>query len=316
MSRFKRGSPGKIVSIALAATLAIGLVLLSVSPALAEVTNDVCAGCHGDVVEAFSMTPHGICLSKTVGAETSCEACHGDAVGHIEEGDPAGIINPAGQDQFGGQALCLNCHRTGGFDEWPFSAHLAGDVGCADCHSVHVGYEEAPKCTQPDICYGCHADVRAAAYMPSHHPVREGKLVCDDCHNPHGGAARLTAEATGRELCFSCHGEMEGPFIYEHAPVNEDCLICHDPHGAVADNLLKQTEPALCLSCHPMHFHATVVSVDGDFSTPQAPQRAGSSTPDSWKEGMLTKCTQCHTEIHGSDLPSQAISSGGNALTR
>ena len=93
-------------------------------------------------------------------------------------------------------------------------------------------------------------------------------------------------------------------------------MICHNPHGAVADNLLKQAEPALCLGCHPMHFHATVVSVDGAYSVPQAPERASTSTTDGWKQGMLTKCTQCHAEIHGSDLPSQAISTGGNALTR
>jgi mono/diheme cytochrome c family protein len=84
----------------------------------------------------------------------------------------------------------------------------------------------------------------------------------------------------------------------------------------VADNLLKQQEPTLCLNCHSMHFHAGVVGVDGEFDTPQAPDRGGVSTPDAWKRVMLTKCTQCHTEIHGSDLPSQSISGQGRALTR
>jgi DmsE family decaheme c-type cytochrome len=152
--------------------------------------------------------------------------------------------------------------------------------------------------------------------MPSRHPIGEGKLMCGDCHGLHGGPGRLTQDNTGRELCFSCHAEKEGPFVFEHAPVMEDCTICHVPHGSVANNLLKQNEPALCLSCHAMHFHTTNYSVDGDFSTPQAPERAGTSSPDSWKSGMLTKCTQCHSEIHGSDLPSQASTTGGNALTR
>ena len=126
----------------------------------------------------------------------------------------------------------------------------------------------------------------------------------------------MTMGDSNRELCLSCHADIEGPHVYEHAPVTEDCGICHDAHGTVADKLLKQTEPALCLNCHAMHFHATVVSYDGDFTVPQAPERAGTSTPDAWKSGMLTKCTQCHTAIHGSDLPSQATSTGGNALTR
>jgi predicted CXXCH cytochrome family protein len=109
---------------------------------------------------------------------------------------------------------------------------------------------------------------------------------------------------------------MEGPFIYEHPPVTEDCMICHTPHGSVANSLLKQGEPALCLNCHSMHFHAGIVGVDGEFDTPQAPERGGFSTPDAWKRVMLTKCTQCHSEIHGSDLPSQSISGQGRSLTR
>jgi len=283
-------------------------------PVMADVPDDVCAGCHPDVVEAFSTTPHGVYISRLPGADNSCEKCHGDAVGHIDEGDPAGILNPANQDQFGASLLCFTCHKSKDLDGWEFSAHSGADVNCSNCHSVHGG--ESMKKSEPCLCYDCHGDLRAVANMPSRHPVREGKMKCGDCHNPHGGPAHLTADATGRELCFSCHADKEGPFIYEHAPVNEDCLICHNPHGSVADKLLKQTEPSLCLSCHPMHFHATVESVDGTFVPPLAPDRVSTSTTDGWKQGMLTKCTQCHTEIHGTDLPSQAISTGGTALTR
>jgi DmsE family decaheme c-type cytochrome len=180
---------------------------------------------------------------------------------------------------------------------------------------VHVTADHKAK-SSPDLCYDCHADVRAEAYMPSHHPIAEGVINCVDCHNPHGSQTALTLGGSSRELCFQCHADIEGPFVYEHAPVNEDCMICHNPHGTVADKLLKQNEPALCLNCHAMHFHATVVSVPGPFSTPQAPERAGTSELDSFKRGMTTKCTQCHSMIHGSDLPSQAASNGGDALTR
>jgi DmsE family decaheme c-type cytochrome len=181
---------------------------------------------------------------------------------------------------------------------------------------VHVGVGQSLVKQAPELCYDCHSDVRAASYMPSHHPVAEGVLTCQDCHNPHGGEVTFAMNDDGRELCFSCHADKEGPFLYEHAPVNEDCMLCHTPHGSVADNLLIQSEPALCLNCHAMHFHGTVEGVDGPFSTPQAPERAGISTPDGFKQAMLTKCTQCHTEIHGSDMPSQSRSTGGNALTR
>ncbi|RME31556.1 MAG: DmsE family decaheme c-type cytochrome [Candidatus Zixiibacteriota bacterium] len=307
---------GLVVITILIATM---LLLGGVSPGRAQgVTDDVCSGCHDDIATAFANTAHGAYLADRPDlADHKCEACHGSGVAHAEEGNPSKILNPAKMDQFSGKPLCLNCHRDEHLDDWLASPHAQADVNCTACHSVHEAYTGAVTRTQtPDLCYGCHPEVRAASYMPSHHPVAEGKMDCQDCHNVHGGGATLTADQTKRELCFSCHPEKEGPFIFEHAPVNEDCMICHAPHGSVADKLLKQTEPALCLNCHPMHFHASIEGVDGDFTVPLDPERNGTSTPDGWKVGFLTKCTQCHTEIHGSDLPSQAISAQGKALTR
>jgi hypothetical protein len=31
---------------------------------------------------------------------------------------------------------------------------------------------------------------------------------------------------------------------------------------------------------------------------------------------FTTKCSQCHSQIHGTDLPSQALSSGGHGMVR
>jgi len=286
-------------------------------PDAALVGNETCADCHDEISEAFHRTIHGLAYkADQSGWSVSCESCHGPGSAHVEEGDPELIINPANTDQFDGSETCLNCHKTESLDDWAYSHHNSADVNCSSCHSVHTTSEQIVRKSSPELCYECHTDVRAASYMPSHHPVAEGKIECRDCHNPHGGSLSLTADDTGRELCFGCHGEKEGPFVYEHAPVNEDCLSCHTPHGSVADNLLIQTEPGLCLNCHAMHFHATIEGVEGEFVPPLAPERASLSTHDAWKRGMLTKCTQCHTEIHGTDLPSQSISTGGNALTR
>jgi DmsE family decaheme c-type cytochrome len=283
--------------------------------ALAATDSEQCAACHDDVVAAFSQTGHGVYLAG--GAEEyDCSSCHGSGEAHAQEGDPSLITNPANHDQFEGRATCLSCHRGEHFDDWDFSAHRDAGVTCADCHEVHAAAGRSLKKTVPELCYDCHGDVRAAAYMPSHHPIAEGKITCQDCHNVHGGSVDLAMNDDQRELCFTCHADKEGPFLFEHAPVNEDCGLCHTPHGSVAENLLKESEPTLCLSCHAMHFHATITGVDGRFVPPTAPERAAYSTRDAWKRGMLTKCTQCHTEIHGSDLPSQSISGQGGALTR
>ncbi len=289
-----------------------GLILSVPSFVTAGVTNDVCAGCHDEISEGFHNTAHAVYLEDDA---ESCESCHGSAAIHADTGDPNDIVNPGKADQFG-DLLCLNCHKSHKFDDWKFSTHNNADVSCASCHKLHLSADQAVKKTSKNLCLDCHSQVRAEMSMPSHHPIGEGKLECVDCHGPHGEPARLTSDNSGNELCFSCHAEKEGPFVYEHAPVSESCMTCHNAHGSVADNLLKQSEPSLCLSCHAMHFHASVVSVDGTFIPPQATDRVSESNPDSWEEGMLTNCSRCHTEVHGSDMPSQSISTGGNALTR
>lgn len=312
-----RGRP-RLLSVAVLLTAAVAVIAFWSAPVSAvDVESSMCLDCHDDVGEAFGMTAHGVYFSqhKTWG-DYGCEACHGSGLAHIEDPTTENIINPANADQFSDQLTCLNCHTDSKFDSWNASMHSGGDLNCSSCHTIHVQAGEVTKKAGAELCYECHADVRGASFMPSHHPVAEGKMTCLDCHDVHGGQTSYTMDGTSRELCFSCHQDKEGPFIYEHAPVTEDCMICHTPHGSVANNLLKQAEPALCLSCHPMHFHTISEGIDGPFVDPLAVERNGMSTTDGFKKGMLTKCTQCHSMIHGSDLPSQAGSNGGTALTR
>ncbi len=98
--------------------------------------------------------------------------------------------------------------------------------------------------------------------------------------------------------CYKCHADKQGPFVYQHAPVEEDCSICHNPHGTVANNLLHQPTTFLCLRCHSGH----------RADPPSDHFGIGTSDIDGfdWQRSILyTDCTQCHSQIHGSDLPSQ-----------
>ncbi len=281
------------------------------------VGDETCLDCHGDIGENYEKTTHGaLSVLSSTQRVILCESCHGPGSAHVDAADPELILNPAKGDQFEQSPTCLSCHKDGQFDNWTFSHHNSGDVNCSSCHKVHAEHREWTQEYVLDLCYGCHAEVRAQTFLPSHHQVSEGRMNCLSCHDPHGGQTAFAMEDTGRETCFSCHPDKEGPFVYEHAPASEDCMVCHTPHGSVADNLLLANEPTLCLNCHAMHFHATIEGWDGDFAVPLDPSRNGTSTPEGWKIGMLTKCTQCHTAIHGTDAPSQAISTSGNALTR
>ncbi len=279
-----------------------------------EVGTETCLQCH-EVGQEFEKTAHGKAYwAKAEDRHINCESCHGPGSAHVEEQDPALIINPGDLTDPDNSATCVACHG-GMSDEATFGqAHYAAANGCADCHTSHNTESSLHKPVET-LCVDCHTEQWAQASLPSHHPIREGRMTCVDCHDPHGQQAKLAFAGDERERCFRCHAQYQGPFVFEHAPVNEDCGICHDPHGTVADNLLVQNDPMLCLSCHSMHFHTQITGLDGDFTAPLASDRGGTSTLDAFKSAMTTKCTQCHSAVHGTDLKSQSITQP-DALSR
>ncbi len=285
------------------------MACLAVWPVLAG-DGPTCADCHDEVVAAMAGNVHMRVQSfEVMGKTTGCEGCHGDGTRHMEEGDPALIrtfAEPGPEDA----RTCLSCHRDKGLPEWDASTHAAEGLDCFTCHSVH--YPTDPL----DRCADCHGEVAAQMQLPSHHPVREGKMTCASCHDVHlATEAQLRTHQRVNDLCFVCHQAQEGPFVFEHDPVEEDCRICHDPHGTVANNLLVANEPMLCLQCHEFHFHAGLVSPDGpvDVGGTEYENPIGRY---SMNRAFTTKCTTCHPKVHGSDLPSQTTPGMGRGLTR
>jgi DmsE family decaheme c-type cytochrome len=122
--------------------------------------------------------------------------------------------------------------------------------------------------------------------QPSHHPVPENRMVCTDCHDPHGSTTEFDLRGpTVRDTCSRCHAEYSGPFVFEHGDVTENCANCHRPHGSLQAKLLTTAQPFLCMQCHPTGAHAGLES-------------SGS------KKILFGRCTDCHSSIHGSDTPS------------
>lgn len=276
--------------------------------------SDACVDCHEELVKDFSGTIHGRVQgfeTKAFGVQSGCEACHGPASKHVEDEDPSEIISFKGRKLTPQQKseICLRCHTSGQILDWPGSRHGMSNVACTDCHTIHKGIGKASLVKgDPDLCYQCHQKQRGEANMPSHHPIREGKMNCTSCHNPHTATNRwmLKTEERINDLCFKCHGDKEGPFVFEHAPVAENCTICHNPHGTVANNLLKQNEPFICLQCHHMHFHSGL----------ESNLHYGIGKVNAIQQVMTTKCTQCHSQVHGSNMPSNTRPGMGRRLTR
>ena len=128
------------------------------------------------------------------------------------------------------------------------------------------------------LCYRCHPAVRSTFALPEHHKVPEGVVSCIDCHQPHGTSERSLLRDTEQRTCFRCHGEVEGPFIFEHIGLTlEGCGSCHEPHGSANRHLLRYQQVAqLCYQCHAV-------------------------TPASHVQPSYRDCTRCHTAIHGSN---------------
>lgn len=307
------------------------------SPGSATTTVDeeleLCGACHEETVQGFKATSHGKLRSFELRGDAGpCTGCHGDGTAHMDAGgDPEQIRSLSPELEVDEVSdTCQSCHRSKALHDWNGSTHAMNDVGCTDCHKTHVSAREQKR--DPQACYGCHLDVRSQFQYPSHHPLREGNMQCSSCHTPHGSSIGLVRnDEASSDLCLECHTQMQGPFIFEHEPVFEGCDTCHTPHGSIANNLLIQNEPFLCLQCHEMHFHSglegeptarvTVPRYDPAQSAPVDGQVYPNGVPNPFREAgykfaFTTKCTQCHTQVHGSDLPSQMVPGMGDALAR
>ena len=187
--------------------------------------------------------------------------------------------------------VCFSCHKQKEVMLWATSTHSANGLTCTKCHSVHNG--QGPKNLKKsanETCYECHKKQKADMNLPSHHPVKEGKMECVSCHNPHGGPLGNFKGESVQETCFKCHAEKAGPFMFEHAPVTEGCHVCHKPHGSVNEALLKMPMPYLCLNCHSRTDHAI--------------QQSGSAAAGTLNKAFAQtrqRCTNCHKDIHGND---------------
>jgi DmsE family decaheme c-type cytochrome len=258
----------------------------------------LCAGCHAEPARSWAASLH----RRTAGAaqipkeRQGCTACHRGASEHVADVTDASK-RPSLKKLSGDQIaeICQSCHRGGKQALWSISPHSRSKDACLACHDVHYGVgEHMLKAEEPGLCQECHPAQVAEGFLPSHHPILEGKMVCSDCHNVHGEERGNLPEASNGEMCFRCHGEKRGPFVAEHPPVTEDCTICHRPHGSPVDYMLIQDQPLLCLQCHPGHSdgHRTpLVSTSPD-------------NPDTQQAifGFYARCTSCHSHIHGTDL--------------
>ncbi len=260
------------------------------------VGSKVCANCHTSHIETFKETLMG---KLFVQGKLQCETCHGPGSAHAKAGGGRGVgglvsfraDDPASSPK-DNNAICLGCHERGDRTYWNGSTHEMRDVACTNCHTImkRVSVKFNLKTVlEPDTCFQCHKDRRAQMFRTSHMPLREGKMVCSDCHNPHGSTTEALLKTDSiNDTCYKCHAEKRGPFLFEHLPVRENCLNCHDPHGSVNEFMLKVSRPRLCAECHSLGHNAWGSGITA-------------------VQSMSRSCNNCHTQVHGTNSPSGAL---------
>jgi DmsE family decaheme c-type cytochrome len=266
---------------------------------------DTCLKCHDEDNEypvfPIFKTKHAVAADeRTPFAGLQCEACHGPGGEHaqrVRSGETRAPILAFGKGSWtpvrDQNRKCLECHENHQRIDWKGSLHEFNDVACASCHRIHTADDPVlDREQQPEVCYTCHLSQRAQFYQSSHHPVREGKMACSACHDPHGddGTDRLV-KANLRETCTGCHAEWRGPYLWEHAPAAEDCTLCHRPHGSNQPSLLKKRPPQLCQQCHSQAGHPSL-------------QYDGSAVSSRSQFALIKGCLNCHFQVHGSNHPS------------
>ena len=258
-----------------------------------------CATCHAPLIALFHKTLMGKIGETPAGkGKFECENCHGPGSAHVKAGGGRGV---GGILSFGADdprpvaernAVCLNCHQKGERTYWAGSVHETRALACTNCHTIMKAVSRTHQLKtkhEVDTCFQCHKLQRAQMQYSSHMPIREGKLTCTNCHNPHGTVTdKLIRASSVNNLCYRCHAEKRGPMLWEHSPVRENCLNCHNPHGSNYEYLLKVARPRLCNECHSTVHSPTA---GGGLGLPNTPYTLGRG------------CGNCHSNIHGSNKP-------------
>jgi hypothetical protein len=161
-----------------------GLLMANPGRSSQDTAHEICATCHSEEVDGFTMSPH-----FTSGANT-CNDCH-DV--HKRLGMIPDSSKPDRLDIPGFMQLCQSCHeeQAGGFME---SGHAQMDVAvCGSCHDFHQERMFRLNPTDNSTCLQCHG----SEFMEF---SAEGDL------NRHtGGFHPVDPAGSGASRCIGCH---------------------------------------------------------------------------------------------------------------
>jgi predicted CXXCH cytochrome family protein len=85
---------------------------------------------------------------------------------------------------------------------------------CSLCHTATDGGRGDLRKPVPDLCRECHPDRAGSSehkidivpkVVVPQLPLKEGKMTCTTCHDPHSKTYGRMLRVPGKELCTLCH---------------------------------------------------------------------------------------------------------------
>ena len=137
----------------------------------------------------------------------------------------------------------------------------------------------------PDLCYGCHEELKKNLSDPHVHPLfKRGE--CMPCHDSHVSNIKGLIVEQIDSICLNCHEKIRNLLKKAtlHTALRDNlCTDCHYSHSGENKYLLTMPEKPLCLNCHE--------GIKEQF------KKAYACLP--FKEGKCSSCHNPHASAEG-----------------
>jgi predicted CXXCH cytochrome family protein len=172
------------------------------------------------------------------------------AVAASKENPQASALPPAKKPHpplFG--KACGDCHKQQVSEK--VRCLVAKEPMCVLCHDIPEDGGAAKLVnTDSPLCLKCHEREKFKGSY-NHGPFVFG--ACVACHNPHGGSEPRMLRVSGRQVCLTCHRDLDARLTnagFRHQAMATGCTECHSPHASEQRYELKEPVPVLCFRCH------------------------------------------------------------------
>ena len=196
---------------------------------------------------------------------------------------------------------CVDCHKQNVSST--VRCLVAKEPLCVLCHDIpDVGGTSRLVNADSPLCFKCHAKEKFKSSF-NHGPFVFG--ACVACHDPHGGNEPRMLRISGRQLCLTCHRDMDTRFTnarFRHQALANGCTDCHSPHSSEQHYELKAAVPALCAKCHEKTLHDQETAEVKHSPVTEAPACMNCHNPHlSENDHLLLSeepdtCLRCHDE--------------------